>query len=58
MRLEVHQDTIAGHHRRIESLDVKVSEVLTKLAVPLFLVGIAGPVIGAMIVFALTKSLK
>lgn len=50
-----HTEALESHARRLDSLDDKVRDVITKLAVPLFLVGISGPVVGALIVWAITK---
>lgn len=50
-----HAEMLESHSERLNTLDEKVRDVLVKLAVPLFLVGIAGPVVGALIVWAITK---
>lgn len=57
-RMNSHEERLNDHCDRLETLGDKISQVLTKLAVPLFFVGIAGPVIGAVIVWALTKGTK
>lgn len=54
-RMNSHEDRLNDQCERIDTTDEKLSQLLTKLAVPLFLVGIAGPVIGAVIVWAITK---
>lgn len=54
-QMETHAENIDTHARRLDTLDSKVGDILFKLAVPLFLVGIAGPVVGALIVWAITK---
>ena len=55
MKLEHHTAKIEDHCDRLAAVEEKVGQVLVKLAVPLFMVGIAGPVIGALIVWAVTK---
>ena len=50
-----HDDRLNDQCERIDAADEKLSQVVTKLAVPLFLVGISGPVIGAVIVWLITK---
>jgi hypothetical protein len=55
MKLEHHEAKIEDHCERLATVEEKVSQVLVKLAVPLFLVGISGPVVGALIVWAITK---
>lgn len=57
-RLE-HQEARQDEHALdIAELKRSVSAVLVKLAVPLFAVGILGPVVGAFIVMLLTNALK
>jgi hypothetical protein len=58
MKLDVHHGNIDHHAKRLDTLDAKVSDIVVKLAIPLFFVGVAGPVIGALIVFSLTKNMK
>ena len=55
MHTETRQDE---HALEIADLKKSVSAVLIKLAVPLFAVGILGPVVGAFIVMMLTNALK
>jgi hypothetical protein len=43
---------------RLKHVEEKVSEVVAKLSVPLFIAGISGPIIGALIVYVLTKQIK
>ena len=41
--------------QRMHVLEDKVSDIVAKLAVPLFLAGIGGPIMGAIIVYLFTK---
>jgi len=43
---------------RLLRIEEKVADVVAKLAVPLFIAGISGPIIGALIVYVLTKQTK
>lgn len=43
---------------RMRKLEDKVGEVVARLSVPVFLSAIAGPIIGAVIVWFLTKGTK
>jgi hypothetical protein len=44
--------------QRMRALEDKVGDIVAKLAVPLFLAGIGGPILGAIIVYMLTKGIK
>lgn len=43
---------------RMQKLEDKVGEVVARLSVPVFLSATAGPIIGALIVWVLTKAVK
>jgi len=58
MKLEHHDAKIEDHCDRLAQVEEKVGQVLVKLAVPLFLVGITSPMVGALIVWMITKGTK
>lgn len=43
---------------RMQKLEDKVGEIVARLSVPVFLSAAAGPIIGAIIVWAITKGTK
>ena len=57
-RMNAQEERLCSHADRLDSVEDKVGQVLVKLAVPLFIVGIAGPMVGAVIVALITNSLK
>lgn len=57
-KMNTHASKLEDHCERIAAAEQAISKVLVKLAVPLFVMGIAGPVIGAIIVFVVTNALK
>lgn len=57
-KLTQHAGHIDDHCNDIDELKKKVSDVAVKLAVPLFLASIFGVVIGGVIVWAITHSIK
>lgn len=44
--------------QRMQKLEDKVGEIVARLSVPVFLSAAAGPIIGAIIVWAITKGTK
>lgn len=60
--MDVKMETASEHFEeleaRLDKLEEKVSDVVAKLSVPLFIAGISGPIIGALIVYVLTKQIK
>lgn len=58
VKMETATERFAELEARLERIEEKVSDVVAKLAVPLFMAGISGPIIGALIVYVLTKQSK
>ncbi len=58
VKMETATERFAELEARLERIEEKVSDVVAKLAVPLFMAGISGPIIGALIVYVLTKQTK
>lgn len=54
-RMDNHQTQLAAHEEEINKLNEKVGAILSKLAVPLFLVGIAACVAGGVLVAIIGK---
>lgn len=58
VRMEATQDKFEEIEKRMRTIEDKVSDVVARLSVPVFLSATAGPIIGALIVWFLTKSAK
>lgn len=58
VKMETTQERFNEMEERMRGLEQKVSDVVAKLSVPVFLSATAGPIIGALIVYFLTKSAK
>lgn len=58
VKMETAEQRLHDIETRMEKIEEKVSDVVSKLAVPIFLAGISGPFIGAIIVFVITKGFK
>ena len=58
VKMETASERFAEMEARLKHVEEKVSEVVAKLSVPLFIAGISGPIIGALIVYVLTKQIK
>lgn len=58
VKIENASERFESIEERMRTLEKQVGDVVAKLSVPLFLAGISGPIIGAIIVYVLTKSAK
>lgn len=57
-KMESSVERILELEGRMDKLEEKVSDVIAKITVPLFIVGMAGPIVGAIIVAVVTRTLK
>lgn len=58
VKIENVSERFESVEHRMQKLEDKVGEVVARLSVPVFLSAAAGPIIGALIVWALTKAGK
>lgn len=58
VKMETATERFSELEARLLRIEEKVADVVAKLAVPLFIAGISGPIIGALIVYVLTKQTK
>lgn len=58
VKMETATERFSELEARLKRIEEKVSDVVAKLAVPLFMAGISGPIIGALIVWFITKGNK
>jgi len=57
-KMETAEDRLLEIETRMVKLEEKVSDVVAKLTVPLFLAGVAGPIIGGLLVAVISRALK
>lgn len=58
VKIETAADRFDEIEERMRKIEDKVGEMVAKLSVPVFLSATAGPIIGALIVYFLTKGSK
>lgn len=58
MRMHTNGKTMDDIQIRLAKLEEKVSDVVAKMAIPLFTIQIFGTVVGALIVYYITRGVK
>jgi hypothetical protein len=58
VKMQTAEDRLEELESKLSKVEDKVAEIVAKLTVPLWLAGIGGPIIGAVIVAAVTRAMK